>query len=108
MTHAFVTNCLVRLCLYINLVFGSTSLIYISYDQVIEDLCIVEMKLFSFITSILWYWLIMNWITWQEDVALMKVIGFDAYRFSISWSRLLPRKIELKYTFNFLKNSQKV
>uniref|UniRef100_A0A2N9H0B6 Beta-glucosidase n=1 Tax=Fagus sylvatica TaxID=28930 RepID=A0A2N9H0B6_FAGSY len=28
---------------------------------------------------------------YKEDVALMKDIGFDAYRFSISWSRLLPR-----------------
>ncbi|CAN6558962.1 unnamed protein product [Malus baccata var. baccata] len=26
----------------------------------------------------------------QEDVRLIKEIGFDAYRFSISWSRLLP------------------
>ncbi|OAY44735.1 beta-glucosidase 16 isoform X3 [Manihot esculenta] len=26
-----------------------------------------------------------------EDVATMKSLGFDAYRFSISWSRLLPR-----------------
>lgn len=29
----------------------------------------------------------------QEDVALMKDMGMDAYRFSISWSRLLPSKI---------------
>lgn len=28
----------------------------------------------------------------QEDVAMMKDIGFDAYRFSISWSRILPRE----------------
>lgn len=28
----------------------------------------------------------------QEDVAIMKNIGFDAYRFSISWSRVLPSK----------------
>jgi beta-glucosidase len=27
---------------------------------------------------------------YREDVALMKTIGLDAYRFSISWSRLLP------------------
>ncbi|KAK1266618.1 Beta-glucosidase 12 [Acorus gramineus] len=26
----------------------------------------------------------------KEDVALMKDMGFDAYRFSISWSRILP------------------
>lgn len=28
---------------------------------------------------------------YKEDVGIMKDIGFDAYRFSISWSRLLPR-----------------
>merc|ERR1719422_1877912 len=26
----------------------------------------------------------------KEDVCLMKELGFKAYRFSISWSRLLP------------------
>ena len=27
---------------------------------------------------------------YMEDVALMKELGLDAYRFSISWSRILP------------------
>ncbi|WCJ19002.1 beta glucosidase 16 [Euphorbia peplus] len=27
---------------------------------------------------------------YKEDVAIMKGLGFDAYRFSISWSRILP------------------
>ncbi|MBZ0089389.1 MAG: family 1 glycosylhydrolase, partial [Thermoanaerobaculia bacterium] len=27
---------------------------------------------------------------WREDVALMRELGLDAYRFSISWSRVLP------------------
>lgn len=27
---------------------------------------------------------------WEEDVALMKAIGLGAYRFSISWSRVMP------------------
>lgn len=27
---------------------------------------------------------------WREDVALMKQIGLQAYRFSISWSRVIP------------------
>ncbi|KAL5073144.1 hypothetical protein RYX36_012128 [Vicia faba] len=27
---------------------------------------------------------------YKEDVSIMKDIGFDAYRFSISWSRILP------------------
>jgi beta-glucosidase len=27
---------------------------------------------------------------WSEDVALMQAIGLQAYRFSVSWSRLLP------------------
>ncbi|MQL74384.1 hypothetical protein Taro_006745 [Colocasia esculenta] len=26
----------------------------------------------------------------QEDVNIMKEMGMDAYRFSISWSRILP------------------
>lgn len=30
---------------------------------------------------------------WQEDVKLMKYLGLDAFRISISWSRVLPRKI---------------
>jgi len=28
--------------------------------------------------------------TLQEDVDLMKSLNFDAYRFSISWSRIFP------------------
>ncbi|CAN1285143.1 Beta-glucosidase 13 [Linum perenne] len=28
---------------------------------------------------------------YKEDVSMMKSLGFDAYRFSISWSRILPR-----------------
>ncbi|MDB4892893.1 MAG: beta-glucosidase, partial [Gemmatimonadetes bacterium] len=27
---------------------------------------------------------------WRSDVALMKMLGLQAYRFSISWSRVLP------------------
>ena len=27
---------------------------------------------------------------WQEDVALVKALGVDVYRFSISWSRVVP------------------
>ena len=29
---------------------------------------------------------------YKEDVALMKDIGFDVYRFSIAWSRIFPSK----------------
>ena len=29
----------------------------------------------------------------QEDVELMVETGLEAYRFSISWSRLIPSKI---------------
>uniref|UniRef100_A0A0D3FWZ8 4-hydroxy-7-methoxy-3-oxo-3,4-dihydro-2H-1,4-benzoxazin-2-yl glucosidebeta-D-glucosidase n=1 Tax=Oryza barthii TaxID=65489 RepID=A0A0D3FWZ8_9ORYZ len=28
--------------------------------------------------------------SYQEDVHMMKEMGMDAYRFSISWSRILP------------------
>ncbi|SMH31586.1 GH1 family beta-glucosidase [Azospirillum agricola] len=28
---------------------------------------------------------------WEEDVALMRGLGVDAYRFSVSWPRVLPR-----------------
>ena len=28
---------------------------------------------------------------WQEDIELMKEIGLKAYRFSISWARILPK-----------------
>jgi beta-glucosidase/6-phospho-beta-glucosidase/beta-galactosidase len=28
----------------------------------------------------------------QEDLCLMKDMGMDAYRFSISWTRILPSK----------------
>jgi len=28
----------------------------------------------------------------QEDVNIMKEMGLDAYRFSISWTRILPSK----------------
>jgi beta-glucosidase len=27
---------------------------------------------------------------WKSDVALMKSLGLKAYRFSVSWSRILP------------------
>ena len=27
---------------------------------------------------------------WRDDVALMKELGLTAYRFSISWSRVMP------------------
>lgn len=29
---------------------------------------------------------------WREDVAIMKELGLKAYRFSISWSRVIPEK----------------
>jgi beta-glucosidase/6-phospho-beta-glucosidase/beta-galactosidase len=33
----------------------------------------------------------------QEDVHIMKDMGMDAYRFSISWTRILPSKCELLF-----------
>lgn len=32
---------------------------------------------------------------WKEDVAIMKELGLQAYRFSISWSRVIPRRGEV-------------
>lgn len=29
---------------------------------------------------------------WREDVALMKELGLKSYRFSVSWSRIIPRE----------------
>ena len=29
---------------------------------------------------------------WREDVAIMKQLGLKAYRFSVSWSRVIPAK----------------
>ena len=38
---------------------------------------------------------------WREDVQLMKEIGLKAYRFSISWSRVLPSgKVDFKHADN--------
>jgi beta-glucosidase len=36
----------------------------------------------------------------QEDVDLLKSLNFDAYRFSISWSRIFPgaQNLALSYT----------
>ncbi|KAL0330489.1 UNVERIFIED_CONTAM: Beta-glucosidase 16 [Sesamum radiatum] len=30
----------------------------------------------------------------EEDITMMKKMGFDAYRFSISWPRILPGRVE--------------
>jgi len=38
----------------------------------------------------------------QEDVQLMANMGLDAYRFSISWSRLIPGKIAKMWAERFL------
>lgn len=27
---------------------------------------------------------------WEEDIALLKAYGSNSYRFSISWSRIIP------------------
>jgi len=42
--------------------------------------------------------------TLQEDVALLHQIGFNAYRFSISWSRILPRKLSKRFIFFFFED----
>lgn len=35
---------------------------------------------------------------WREDVAIMKKLGLKAYRFSVSWSRVIPRRGEVNET----------
>ncbi|XWS46660.1 hypothetical protein CRYUN_Cryun14cG0087000 [Craigia yunnanensis] len=42
---------------------------------------------------------------YQEDVKLMAEMGLDAYRFSISWSRLIPRKTSQLMRMDALENS---
>ncbi|KAF7112514.1 hypothetical protein RHSIM_RhsimUnG0221600 [Rhododendron simsii] len=34
---------------------------------------------------------------YKEDVQIMKNMGFNAFRFSISWSRILPSKFNLNF-----------
>lgn len=29
---------------------------------------------------------------WREDLAIMKELGMKAYRFSVSWSRVIPKR----------------
>lgn len=38
-------------------------------------------------------WIVLNSLLWlQEDIELMTSLGVNSYRFSISWSRVLPSK----------------
>ena len=39
----------------------------------------------------------------QEDVQLMVDTGLDAYRFSISWSRLIPSMITQVWSINYIR-----
>jgi len=41
----------------------------------------------------------------QEDIKLMKDMGMDAYRFSISWTRIYPSKFTAQLPFFFWVNS---
>ncbi|CAM6047500.1 unnamed protein product, partial [Sphagnum compactum] len=34
-----------------------------------------------------------NFLIFQEDIQIMKNLNMDAYRFSISWSHLIPGKV---------------
>lgn len=40
-------------------------------------------------------WMNVCFCYWQEDVQLMAETGLEAYRFSISWSRLIPSTFSL-------------
>ena len=39
----------------------------------------------------------------KEDVQLMVDTGLDAYRFSISWSRLIPSMITQVWSINYIR-----
>ena len=45
---------------------------------------------------------------WEEDIELFAEIGFKAYRFSISWSRIYPKGIEDKPNEEGLKFYEKI
>ncbi len=32
-----------------------------------------------------------SWNLWQEDIRMMKRLGVNAYRFSVAWSKIMPR-----------------
>lgn len=42
------------------------------------------------------FFIILKLSCMQEDVSLMKQMGVDAYRFSISWPRILPSTYKLR------------
>lgn len=43
----------------------------------------------------------------QEDVELIAKLGFDAYRFSISWSRIFPGMLPFGIFHGVLSNGKK-
>ena len=38
-------------------------------------------------------------LLFQEDVDIMKKLNFDAYRFSISWSRIFPGNLLVSFMY---------
>jgi beta-glucosidase len=38
-----------------------------------------------------------SWNRWREDVALIKALGLNCYRFSIEWARIEPEKGQISY-----------
>lgn len=42
----------------------------------------------------------------QEDVALIKKVGFDSYRFSIAWTRILPGMSECIHVVHHFFNKK--
>nr|GFD55708.1 beta-glucosidase 12-like [Tanacetum cinerariifolium] len=37
---------------------------------------------------------------YKDDVKMLRNMGMDAYSFSISWSRVIPRKIDILSSFS--------
>lgn len=52
------------------------------------------------------FFLLQKLTIYQDDVQLLKELGADAYRFSISWSRILPGTYTIYYDFFYEYCSQ--
>ena len=81
--HSYTGNPILQSATEWNLGMSITDCKYYRVDLAIEyEYAIVEKELQSLMFD--------PFMLSQEDVNLMKGLNFDAYRFSISWSRIFP------------------